>query len=62
MKEENFKKDESVMLMSGTTSPTRTPLAESIFLFSSDRLDPMRLELYKIETNTGRREIKKKGS
>ena len=63
MKEENIKKDESVMVMSGATSPTRTPLAEPIFLFSSERLDPMRLELYKIETNKGRREIKfkKKG-
>ena len=63
MKEEAGKKDESVMAMQGATSPTRTPLAEPIFLFLYDRLDPMRLELYKIETKGGRREIKfkKKG-
>jgi hypothetical protein len=63
MKEEGSKKDESVMAMSGANSPTRTPLAEPIFLFTYDRLDPMRLELYKIENNKGRREIKfkKKG-
>ena len=64
MKEEASKKDESVMAMTGATSPTRTPLAEPIFLFVSERLDPMRLELYKVENKNGRREIKfkKKGS
>src|SRR5882724_8821598 len=64
MKEEQTKKDETTMVMSGAASPTRTPLAEPIFLFNSDRLDPMRLELYKIENKSGRREIKfkKKGS
>ena len=64
MKEEATKKDETTMAMSGATSPTRTPLAEPIFLFNSERLDPMRLELYKIENKNGRREIKfkKKGA
>ena len=64
MKEEQTKKDDSTMVMSGANSPTRTPLAEPLFLFNSDRLDPMRLELYKIEIKNGRREIKfkKKGS
>ena len=64
MKEEGTKKDETMLAMSGATAPTRTPLAEPIFLFNSDRLDPMRLELYKIEIKNGRREIKfkKKGS
>ena len=64
MKEEANKKDETTLAMSGATTPTRTPLAEPIFLFNSERLDPMRLELYKIETKNGRREIKfkKKGS
>jgi hypothetical protein len=63
MKEETGKKDQSVMAMSGASSPTRTPLAEPLFLFQSDRLDPARLELYKVETKNGRREIvfKKKG-
>lgn len=63
MKEESSKHDDSTMVISGADSPTRTPLAEPIFLFVSDRLDPMRLELYKVETNKGRREIKfkKKG-
>ena len=63
MKEEQTKKDETTMAMSGATSPTRTPLAEPIFLFNSDHLDPMRLELYRIENKSGRREIKfkKKG-
>jgi hypothetical protein len=63
MKEESTKKDDSVMVMTGANSPTRTPLAEPIFLFVTDRLDPMRLELYKIENTKGHREIKfkKKG-
>ena len=64
MKEEPTKKDETTLAMSGAANPTRTPLAEPIFLFNTDRLDPMRLELYKIENKNGRREIKfkKKGS
>ena len=63
MKEEATKKDETTMAMSGAVSPTRTPLAEPIFLFDSDKIDPMRLELYKIESKGARREIrfKKKG-
>ena len=63
MKEESGKKDNSIMAMTGANSPTRTPLAEPLFLFQSDRLDPARLELYKVETKNGRREIvfKKKG-
>ena len=64
MKEEQAKKDDTTLVMSGAAAPTRTPLAEPIFLFNSDRLDPMRLELYKVENKNGRREIKfkKKGS
>src|SRR5215475_656694 len=54
MKEEQTKKDETTLAMSGATAPTRTPLAEPIFLFNSDRLDPARLELYKVENKGGR--------
>ena len=63
MKEEPTKKNETTLTMVGAEHPTRTPLAEPIFLFSSDRLDPMRLELYQVEAKGGRREIrfKKKG-
>ena len=63
MKEESGKKDQTLLALSGANSPTRTPLAEPLFLFQSEKMDPSRLELYKIETKNGRREIafKKKG-
>jgi hypothetical protein len=56
-KEEKGKKDEVVYAIAGLNSPVRTPLASPIFLFQSDKLAPDKLQLFKLESRNGRREI-----
>lgn len=56
-KEEGTKKDETTYVIDGAASSARTPLAEPIFLFESDKINPERLELYRLEVKGGRREI-----
>ena len=56
-KEEKGKKDDVVYVIAGLNSPVRTPLAAPIFLFQSDKLAPDRLQLFKLESRNGRREI-----
>jgi hypothetical protein len=46
-----------VFLISGTTSPTRTPLAEPVFLFSPDHFRAEQLGLFRFEVKNGRREV-----
>ncbi len=54
---EEGKKDETTFVIPGANSPARTPLAEPIFLLLADRIQPDRLELYKLEVKNGRREV-----
>jgi hypothetical protein len=56
-KQESAKKDETVYYVSGTGSEARTPLAEPIFLIKSEKVIPDRLEMYKMDVKSGRREI-----
>ena len=42
-------KGDTVFAVAGVTSPARTPLAEPIFLFVSDRIAPASLGLYQFE-------------
>ena len=55
--EHGKKKDDVVYAIAGLNSPVRTPLAAPIFLFQSDKLAPDRLQLFKLESRNGRREI-----
>jgi hypothetical protein len=54
---EEKRKDETVYAVSGASSPARTPLAEPILLLETEKLNPERLELYKMEVRNGRREV-----
>lgn len=54
---EDSKKDETTYTVAGASSPARTPLAEPIFLFQSDKINPDRLEMYKMEVKNGKREV-----
>ena len=54
---QDTKKDETIFSVAGAASPARTPLAEPIFLIQSDRIQPDRLELYRMEVKSGRREV-----
>jgi hypothetical protein len=51
------KKSEVQASVNGTTSPTRTPLAEPIFILEAEKIQPTSLELYKFDTKNGRREV-----
>ena len=54
---EESRKDDILYVISGATSPVKTPLASPIFLFQSDKLSPDKLQLFKLETKNGNREI-----
>ena len=55
-KEEN-RKDDILYVVEGANSTARTPLASPVFLFQSDKMVPDKLQLYKLESKNGRREI-----
>ena len=55
-KEEN-RKDEIIYAIDGPTSPATTPLASPIFLIRAEQLAPEKLEIYKLESKNGRREV-----
>ena len=44
-------------MVAGANSSAKTPLASPIFLFQSDKLLPDKLQLFKIESKNGNREI-----
>jgi hypothetical protein len=56
-KEGKLKKDDRLYTIAGPSSTAKTPLASPIFLFQSDKLAPDKLQLYKLEVKSGRREI-----
>ncbi|HLI86291.1 MAG TPA: hypothetical protein VKV17_20415 [Bryobacteraceae bacterium] len=61
---EDKRKEETLYTIDGESSSARTPLAEPIFLLAADKLNPDKLQLYRLETKNGHREIlfgKKKG-
>ena len=54
---EEKKKDDILNVISGTSSPVRTPLAEPVFIIETNSITPESLELYKLEVKNGHREI-----
>ncbi len=54
---EEKKKDDTIYVIDGANSSTKTPLAAPIFLMQADKLAPDKLALYKLEIKDGRREI-----
>ncbi len=55
-REEN-RKDETVYVVPGSSSPARTPLAEPIFLFLSETIPAEKLALFAMQVRRGNREI-----
>ncbi|HYM05126.1 MAG TPA: hypothetical protein VEU11_01065 [Terriglobales bacterium] len=51
------RKDDLIAVVEGTTSPAATPLASPIFLIRADKLAPNDLEIYRLESKNGRREV-----
>jgi hypothetical protein len=56
-KEEKGKKDEITYVIQGASSSAKTPLASPIFLMISDKIPADRLQLYRLESRNGRREL-----
>ena len=56
-REEKGKKDDITYVVAGPASPVKTPLASPIFLFWREKLAPESLELYRLESRSGRREL-----
>lgn len=54
---EEDRRNEVVAWVNGVSSPARTPLAEPIFLFESDKIAPEKLQLYRFEVRSGRRQV-----
>ncbi len=50
------RKNDDVYIVTGATSPARTPLAEPILLMRSEKIMPQDLELYRLEVRGGNRE------
>jgi len=55
-KEEN-RKDDHVATIAGATSPASTPLSSPIFIIRADKINPDQLEIYKLESKNGHREV-----
>jgi hypothetical protein len=54
---EETRKDASVAIIPGATSPAKTPLAEPVFLLKSNQVMPGKLAAYKFEVKNGNREV-----
>jgi hypothetical protein len=55
-RQENRKND-STFIISGASSPARTPLAEPIFIMDARQTSPERMELYRLDVKNGNREV-----
>ncbi len=51
------RKNESAFIVSGASSPARTPLAEPIFIIDARNVAPDRMEMYQLEVKGGNREV-----
>jgi len=54
---EEDRKEETANIVAGAASPARTPLAEPIFLFNSEKIPAEKLELYRMTVKSGQREV-----
>jgi len=54
---EDKRGNETVYSVAGAGSPARTPIAEPIFLFASEKIAPESLELYRLTVKGGNRQI-----
>ncbi|WP_321478038.1 hypothetical protein [uncultured Paludibaculum sp.] len=54
---ESQSKDGTVYTIPGATSPARTPVPEPIMVFQSDKINPDRLTLYRMDVKGGSRTL-----
>ena len=51
------KKDDITYVIAGASSPVVTPLAAPVFLMQAEKIAPGQIELYKLDSKNGRREL-----
>ena len=51
------KKDDTLYIVDGANSPAKTPLAAPILLFENGKINPENLQLFRIESKEGHREL-----
>jgi hypothetical protein len=54
---EESRKSDTNYIISGASSPARTPLAEPIFIIDAQKSSPERFELYRLEVKGSNREV-----
>ena len=54
---EEKKKDDITYVVTGASSPAKTPLAGPVFIFEAEKLSADKIQLYKFEVKNGRREV-----
>lgn len=54
---EEKKKDDSIYIVDGASSPARTPLASPTFLMKAGSVEPGHLQLFKFAVKNGHREL-----
>jgi hypothetical protein len=58
---EEKRKDETVYVVAGESSPSKTPLGLPVFLLKTEKLDPLKLQMYRLQAAEGHREISASG-
>ena len=51
------RKDDITFVIDGASSPVATPLVEPIFIMQAEKMAPESIELYKLDSKNGRREL-----
>jgi hypothetical protein len=54
---EESRKSDTNYVVTGASSPARTPLAEPIFIIDAEKSSPERFELYRMDVKGGNREV-----
>lgn len=54
---EEDRKGDHIAIIAGATSPAATPLTSPIFIIRADKIIPDQLEIYRLETKNGQREV-----
>jgi hypothetical protein len=54
---EETRKEEQLYTIPGQASPVKTPLASPEFLFAPEKIQPDRLQLFRLEPKNGHREV-----
>lgn len=54
---EEGRRDEGVIAIAGASSSAVTPLASPIFLMQAEKIAPEQIELYRLDSKNGRREL-----